>query len=311
MKKYILFGFFAFLLTSPETIAQSNPAKSESPSEKAPSTYKAEIVKWRTEQETKLRSENNWLSVVGLAWLKPGDNSVGSGDDNQVRMPASISKNLGNFNLSGDQVFLELITAEGVTVNGEKSEAAKPYPLVADTEGKATEVKSGPVTFFMIKRKNGYGVRIKDSTSVARQNFKGRQWYDVDEKLKIEAKFVPFPKPKKIIVPDVLGNDNLEESPGYVQFKLNGKSYKLTPTMEENELFFVFKDKSCGKESYAAARFLYAEAAKDGKVILDFNKTVNPPCAFTDFATCPLPPKSNLLTAAILAGEKKPLESRH
>lgn len=273
--------------------------------------YKSDLETWRTEQEKRLRSETSWLSVVGLAWLKDGKSTIGSGPDNQVKLPSSAPANLGTLELKDGQVALRLATDEGVTVNGSKADAKRSYSLTADVDGKPTEVKTGTVTFFLIKRKNGQGIRIKDSAAVARESFKGRKWFDVDPNLRIEATWKPFESIQKIIVPDILGNENLEESPGVVEFNIKGKVYQLTPTLDEGELFFVFKDATCGKQSYGAARFLYAEAAKDGKVILDFNRTTNPPCAFTDFATCPLPPKSNILTVAIRAGEKAPLEKHH
>ncbi len=273
--------------------------------------YQTDIETWRTEQEKRLRSETSWLSVVGLAWLKDGKNTVGSGSNNQVKLPASTPENLGTLELSNGKVELKISSADGMTVNGEKADSKKSYPLTADLDGKPTEIRNGTVSFFLIKRKNGHGIRIKDAAATARESFKGRQWYKVDPNLKIEATWKPFEKPEKLIVPDILGNENEEMSPGVAEFKIKGKVYKLTPTAEDDELFFVFKDATCGKQSYGAARFLYAEAPKDGKVILDFNRTVNPPCAFTDFATCPLPPKSNVLTAAIRAGEKAPLEKHH
>ncbi len=273
--------------------------------------YKTDTESWRTEQEKRLRSESSWLSVVGLAWLKKGEQSLGSGSENKVKLPPSAPETLGIATLKNNKVSLKITFPDGVTIDKVAAEKNKTYDLVPDTEGTATEVKVGTVTFFAIKRKNGYGIRIKDSASIARASFKGRQWYDVDPNLKVEAKWVAYPKVKKLVVPDILGNENLEDSPGYAEFEFKGKKHKLTPTTEDNELFFVFCDQSCGQESYGAARFLYAEAPKDGKVVLDFNKTTNPPCAFTDFATCPLPPKGNRLSAAILAGEKKPLDGHH
>lgn len=270
--------------------------------------YKSEIEGWRADQEKKLRGESSWLSVVGLAWLKEGENSFGSSSNNQVKLPSSVPEKLGLLRLENGKVKVSFSNAEGISINGEKAAAKKDYPMVADIEGKPTEVRIGTVSFFLIKRKNGFGIRIKDSAATARQSFQGRQWYKVDPKFKIEAIWKPFDKPTKIIVPDVLGNENEETSHGVAEFKIDGKIYQITPTTEDKDLFFVFKDATCGKQSYGAARFLYADAPKDGKVILDFNRTINPPCAFTDFATCPLPPKSNHISALITAGEKKPLE---
>jgi uncharacterized protein (DUF1684 family) len=169
-----------------------------------------------------------------------------------------------------------------------------------------SEIKTGSVTLFLIKRPNGFGVRVKDTNSEARRKFRGRRWFPGEAKYVIKARWTALKEPKKLEVPDIIGNTVEENSPGFASFEIEGQTVSLYPTLEDGKLFFVFKDKTSGKETYGAARFLYADPAQNGEVILDFNRAVNPPCAFTAYATCPLPPPENRLTVAIKAGERTP-----
>ncbi|HEX4924243.1 MAG TPA: DUF1684 domain-containing protein [Bdellovibrionales bacterium] len=273
----------------------------------AAANFEQELKTWRAEQESKLRSEGSWLAVVGLHWLKEGESSLGASDRATVVLPEPAPLKLGWVHLKNGKATLKLDTVQGVTVGGARAEAGRSYELKTDADdGGPTEVRAGSVTWFLIKRPNGVGVRVKDANAEARRNFKGRKWYAPDASYKITAKWTELKSPKTLIVPDIMGNDNEEPSPGYATFTIEGKNVDLYPTKEGDKLFFVFKDKTSGKETYGAARFLYATLPKDGKVELDFNRAVNPPCAFTDFATCPLPPKENRLDVAIKAGELKP-----
>lgn len=268
--------------------------------------FDKETKAWREEQEKKLRGEEGWLSVVGLTWLKDGDNYVGASDRATIILPEGAPLKLGVITYSGGKAQIRFDSVKGVTVAGKPVELSKTYDLVDDESGSATEIKVGSVKFYLIKRSAKVGVRMKDSASHARRNFKGRKWYGPNLKFKIEAKWTELQTPKMLNVPDILGNSNDEPSPGYATFELDGKKLDLYPTKDGDTLFFVFNDKTSGKETYGAGRFLYAGLPKDGKVVLDFNRAINPPCAFTEFATCPLPPKENRLQAAIPAGELKP-----
>ena len=275
--------------------------------------YQKEVEEFRTKAEERLKSPDNWLSVVGLDWLKDGVNTVGSASDNQIKLPQSAPKKLGTIRFSEKTgATIRFLVTENVTLDGNPVASDKDYPLADDTQASVSKVSVGTITFFAIKRKNGMGVRIKDTEADTRKNFAGRKWYPVDSKFKISARWVPHTQPKKISIPDVIGNLNEEVSPGYAEFNLDGQVIQLHPTQEGENLFFVFRDLTSGKDSYGASRFLYAQlesknANQPGFVTLDFNKSYNPPCAFTKFATCPLPPKENILKVAIRAGELKPL----
>src|SRR6516162_5455203 len=156
---------------------------------------------------------------------------------------------------------------------------------------------------FVIQRANRFGIRLKDKNSATRKAFSGLKYFPVQEQYRVEARFLPYDPPKKIAVPNILGDTEEEPSPGYVEFTLSGQKCRLDPVSAGDELFFIFRDLTSGKETYPSGRFLYTDMPKNGEVVLDFNKAVNPPCAFTPFATCPLPPKQNHLPIRIEAGE--------
>jgi uncharacterized protein len=239
----------------------------------AASVWMNELADWRKKQDERLRAEGGWLSVVGLQWLKDGDNP------------------LAGFG----------------TVRLEKGRATyEGQELKDDTSGEATAIKKGARHFFLIKRGDKIGARIKDNDAPARRNFKGRKWFPPDPKLVIRAKWTPYDPPKKLEIPNVLGMVDQEDCPGAATFELDGKTVSLSPTGALDDLFFVFKDKTSGRETYGAGRFLSAGKPENGELVLDFNRAVSPPCAFTAYATCPMPPKENRLPVAIRAGELKP-----
>jgi uncharacterized protein (DUF1684 family) len=155
----------------------------------------------------------------------------------------------------------------------------------------------------VIERGNRYGIRLKDKNSELRKAFTGLKYFPPLEEYRVKARFVPYDPPKMIPVPNILGQVDEEPSPGYVVFMLNGRECRLDPVTEGDSLFFIFKDLTSGKETYPPGRFLNTEMPQNGEVVLDFNQAYNPPCAFTPYATCPLPPEQNKLPIAIEAGE--------
>jgi len=156
---------------------------------------------------------------------------------------------------------------------------------------------------FVIKRGDRYAVRLRDKNSRLRREFTRRTWFPVDEKLRVIAQWIPYDPPKQMPGPNILGETEQEPCPGVAVFRLSGAEYRLEPVLEDGRLFFIFKDRTAGKQTYPAGRFLYADARPDGTVVLDFNRAYNPPCAFTPYATCPLPPRHNQLPVSIEAGE--------
>jgi uncharacterized protein (DUF1684 family) len=184
---------------------------------------------------------------------------------------------------------------------------AKDSELHTDAQGNNPDkLHMGSLTMTIISRGDKLGVRVKDKESKARKEFKGLSYYPIDPKLRIVADFIPYTPPKQSPIPTVLGTTVQEPSPGRAEFMLDGKKLSLEPVIENADtLFFIFKDSTAGHETYGAGRFLYTDNPHDGKVVIDFNKAENPPCAFTPYATCPLPPPQNRLAIPIRAGEKK------
>ena len=268
--------------------------------------YQRSIAEWRAQREAKLKAEDGWLTVVGLTWLKPGANRVGSDPSFEVRLPKSVPANVGTLTLKAGKVRFTPAPAVAVTMNGA---AAKETELKPDVDAKYDRLAVGRVKFFIIKREDKMGVRIKDNDSAARREFSGLKWYPVDPSWRVTAKYVPFDKPHTMTFDTAVGVKEQDESPGYVIFQRAGKEYRLEPVVEDNELWFVMRDQTSGKTTYGASRFLYTDLPKAGvkqagTVEIDFNKAENPPCVFTDYATCPLPPPQNRLPLAVTAGEQ-------
>jgi uncharacterized protein len=271
-----------------------------------------DLQTFRKEREDSLKK--NWLVVSGLTWLKEGDNSVGSDKKSDVNLPKTTPEHLGRLIFKNKKVTMIFSAARfkdygAVTLNGKNVVAEKKYNMLPDTTGKETTVDIGGVNFHVIERPNGFGIRIKDPNAETLKEFKGLNWWPEKKNFIVEGKWHEIKPEKTLRVPDVLGNVTDEKIDGSVQFSINGEKYELFPTRDKDDLFFVFKDLTAGKTSYGTGRFLTAKIEHGGKVILDFNRAYNPPCAQILYATCPVPPAENALKVAIEAGEKAP--NRH
>lgn len=266
--------------------------------------YAAEINKWRSEHETELKKDSGWLTVVGLTWLKDGKNTIGTGDGFDVELTNNFKKGrFGEIDFHDGKAILTVVS--GVDATGDD----KPFTageLTSDEKGKPTSIKTGTQTFYLIKREERFGIRLKDDNSDARRAFTHLNWYPIDPAFRVTAQFERYRAPKEVLIPNVLGGDFKMKSPGVVKFKLHGKQVTLeTVEEDEGELFIIFRDQTSRTTTYGAGRFLYAVKPVGDQVVLDFNKAENPPCAFTSFATCPLPPQQNRLQIAVPAGEKR------
>lgn len=272
-------------------------------SARAQTDYASTIEKWRSEQEANLKKETGWLTVAGLFWLKEGTNTVGAGEAFAVRLTDNFKQGkFGEIDFKNGVATLKVESGVEAQAGGK---SISTIDLVSDEKGKPTEIRTGTQTFFLIKREDRFGIRLRDSNSEARWNFKGRHWFPIDESSKVTARLEAWPEPKEIMIPNVLGGHFKMKSPGLLKFTLNGKECSLEPVAEDDQLFIIFGDGSNRDETYKAGRFLYADMPVNGEVVLDFNKAYNPPCAFTPFATCPLPPPQNKLEVEIKAGEKR------
>jgi uncharacterized protein (DUF1684 family) len=260
---------------------------------------------WHAGRIARLTSESGWLTLVGLDWLSEGENAFGSDPELAVPLEHSgLPAKAGVLVLKGTSVRLVPQPGIALTVNGQP---ATERALKSDEEGQPDLLKAGRLSFFVIRRGERFAIRVKDPESPARKAFKGIDCYPADPTFRVTGEFIPYPEPKKVPIPTVLGTVEEQISPGVVRFTLKGKTFTLQPVIEDPEhpeLFFVFNDATSGKTTYPAGRFVYAPMPKDGKVTLDFNRAYNPPCAFSPYATCPLPPKSNRMDIAVEAGEK-------
>jgi uncharacterized protein (DUF1684 family) len=265
-------------------------------------TYERTIERWRAQREVELKADDGWLTVAGLFWLKPGLNHAGADPANEVALPAGRAPaRLGAFDLRDERVVFVAEPGTGVTVGGEPARRADLTP-----GPRAPSIIVGDLTMFIIKRGDRFGVRMRDRHSALRREFTGLRWYPIDGAYRVTARFVAYPVAKTILVPNIIGDTPAMQSPGFVEFTMSGQTLRLEPVLESSdadELFFIVGDATNGHGTYGAGRFLYTDLPRDGRVVLDFNKLENPPCAFTPFATCPLPPPQNKLAVSIEAGE--------
>jgi uncharacterized protein len=265
------------------------------------SEYEATIRAWQTHRDAGLRSPDGWLTLVGLFWLKSGENSIGSGPSNDFGLPPGAPSQLGSLRLTGGKVTFTNLADASIRV-GDKP-VTQPVVL-SDDDDNPDVVHSGSISFYVIKRGKRLGIRAKDSSNPALKNFTGMQYFPVNPELHFaDAKLIP--DKRQIPILNIVGQTDLEESPGYVSFNYRGEEYRLRPIYEGQTLFFLFKDPTNKSTTYQAGRMLNTPLPKDGKVDLDFNRSYNPPCTFTPYATCPLPPKENTLSFPVEAGEKR------
>ena len=265
--------------------------------------YTKEIETWHQERIESLKKEDGWLNLAGLFWLQEGRNSFGADKANNVIFPKGKSEPiLGDLVVKNGEVFAEIKPNVFVLHDSQPVESLRIFPY--EKLSKPTVLAHNSLRWFVIKRGEKLGVRLRDLESPYLKEFKGIETFPVDENWRIEAKLEPAID-KKIPITDVLGETNLQPSPGSLVFKIKGQTYKLDAIDNGKNLFIIFADKTTKHETYGSGRFLYADKPDaDGITYLDFNKATNPPCAFTPYATCPLPPKQNFLPIAVAAGEK-------
>jgi uncharacterized protein (DUF1684 family) len=269
--------------------------------------HKNEIQKWQSDRLASLTKEDGWLTLVGLFWLNEGENKFGSDPKNAVVLPQEKAPALAG-SLWLEKGHVRLITRPGVEITA----AGKPVTTLDlkddNDDSGPTVLKVGSLLINIVKRGDRIGVRVKDTESRTRREFKGLEYFPIDPKWRVEARFEPYQPPKTIPITNVLGMTDDEVSPGALAFEVSGKTYRIDPILEkgETDYFVMIADETTGRETYGAGRYLYVSPPDaSGRVVVDFNKTYSPPCAFTNFATCPLPPKQNHLPFRIEAGEKK------
>ncbi|PWB79053.1 MAG: hypothetical protein C3F15_00405 [Holophagae bacterium] len=269
--------------------------------------YLAEVEAWRAERLQRLTAADGWLTVVGLHWLVPGVNRFGSDPANEIPLRSpDVPPLVGTVELLADGSLIARAEAgTGVTVNGAPLAEAT---LHSDAQGKPDILGVSRLTFYIIDRGGRLGARVKDPEAAARKEFTGIEHFPIDPRYRVTARLDPYPKPREVPIPTVLGTPTTMLAPGVLRFTLLGKEVSLEPYREspgEDTYFLIFRDRTSGDTTYGGGRFLDAAAVgADGLTVLDFNLAYSPPCAFTPHATCPLPPPQNSLRVAVEAGEK-------
>lgn len=268
----------------------------------ASDAHRAEVEAWHARRIESLRRPEGWLSLVGLFALRDGELRFGSGSDADLAAPADRPALIATFTVDGGEVTLS--AAAGVDLR-HAGEAVTRITMRSDAEGDPTTLEVDDLVFYVIDRDGRPYLRVKDRRAPLLQSFAGIDRWPVRAQWRVEGRWVAFAEPRLVRVPNIIGIVEEVLVPAAVEFDRNGRTHRLLPTAFDGSLFFVFGDATNGVESYGAGRFLYTELPdSNGRVVLDFNRSYNPPCVFTPFATCPLPPEDNTLDLAIEAGEK-------
>ena len=266
--------------------------------------YVKEINEWDAKRVTRLKADDGWLNLVGRFWLKQGESTFGSSRDNDIVIESSkLPEHIGSFLFNDTTVTFKAKDDVEVLQDGKP---VKEIVLIDDQKKDMTVLQIGSIKFNLIVRDTLYGIRFRDLNSDLVKNFKGVERFPIDESWKLNATFETYNPPKEIEVPNVLGQISKEKSSGAVVFKRDGEIYKIDAVDEGGDrLFLIIADQTSGDETYGGGRFMYVNKPDStGTILLDFNKAYNPPCVFTKYATCPMPPLQNYLKLRIEAGEK-------
>jgi len=267
----------------------------------------ADWIAWQAQRSESVAGTNGWTTLIGLHWLHEGDNSAGSGSTNDAvlhsdKLPASV----GTFLRRGTNVSFTTAVDANVQVSGQRIQQVD---IVTDTSTNPTRLKIGSISIVVIQRGERIGLRVRDSESPARRNFKGLPYFPYDPAWRLEGRFSAYPETQRLRVPDITGSFQNFPSPGEIIFNAGGSEWRLAVAIESDlpDYFVMFHDDTANDKTYPAGRFLYVEKPLSGdRVVIDFNRAYTPPCGFTEFATCPLPPRQNWLPFPIKAGELEP-----
>jgi uncharacterized protein (DUF1684 family) len=299
--KLLLLGIFCALLAAPVFAQDAN--------------WEHELAAWRTQHVNDLLKPAGWLSLTGLEWLQAGDNSFGTAADNKIHLAGTGAGHIGILHLEGNSVQL-LPPPGGFPPDLRVADAPAKEQLLsveADKDRNAPHLTIGTLNMYVIRREDKYALRVKDSKSPTLVGFHGLNWYEPNEKYRVKANWIPYNPPKSVTLATLAGTTYAQPVPGGAEFVLEGKTYRLEPVLEDpaaTQLFFILRDTTSSTATYKACRFLYTVLPshgvdKPGELWLDLNRLENPPCAYTPFATCPLPPPQNRLPIALPVGEKR------
>jgi len=262
--------------------------------------YEEEIETWRLNRERDLKADDGWLTVSALFFLREGENSFGSNQTNDLVLPDRVPPKAGVFELRNGTVRVRALADNTVTVDGEAVTSAQLYP----SESRTTLILDR-LSLWVHLSGERLAIRVRDIESKIRKNFTDLDWYPIDQRYRVRAKFTPHAQPITVKTMNILGDLESHTSEGYVTLTVAGKTVRMLSLSSGKRLWFIMRDLTSGDETYPAARFLYADAPDtNGWTTVDFNMAYNPPCAFNPHTTCPLPPPDNRLDVRIEAGEK-------
>ena len=265
-------------------------------------SYVKSIEEWQLSRLERLKSKNGWLSLAGLFWLEEGESTFGSDSSNDIVFPDKAEGYCGTITRNGDQVFVHVNA--GTEIMHEEDQVTT-MELENDHSDNTTYLQQGDLAWYIIKRGEKLGIRLRDHHHPRIGELDHIPSYPISTDYVVEAILEPFPEPKTITVATpVEGISESYQCPGELHFRINREDLVLYPFTSGNGYFLVIADETSGMDTYGAGRFMYATPDSTGRIVLDFNKAYNPPCAFSPFATCPFPPKENYLPVAIEAGEK-------
>jgi len=292
--------------------AQSVPRSSAEPASAGDAQWRQDLAAWRTQREATISAPDGWLTLIGLEWLKPGVNTVGSAADCQIRIRTQAPEHIGLLTVSPKS--LQILAPAGgfppdLTIDGAPAREG----LLAADDAKPNTISWHGLSMMVLHRGNRYALRIKDADSPTRASFHGLNWYPPDPHFRVSAHWIPYNPPHIEKIPTIIGTTLNLPSPGAAEFTLDGKTLRLEPVIEGGDqtvLFFILRDQTSQSTTYEAARFLHTGLpdhglTSPGHLELDFNQLENPPCAYTSYATCPLPPQQNRLQVSIPAGEER------
>jgi uncharacterized protein len=294
------FAFACLFLLAPNLSAQQTQWQNETDA-------------WRAQHATELQKPDGWLSLTALEWLDPGDTSVGSAPDNKIHLPPGGPDHAGVLHLEGSTVTLNPPSGgfpAGLLIDGQPARVQQLH-TDADSDKHNPRITIGTLNFYVVNRGDRFALRIKDANSEALTHFHPLNWYPLDESYRVTARWTPYHPQKTITLARLAGSSYQQPVPGAAEFTLHGKTYQLEPVLEDPavaKLFLILRDATSATTTYAACRFLYTGFPdhgldQPGELVLDFNRLENPPCAYTPYSTCPLPPPQNRLAIALPVGE--------
>ncbi|HTG28206.1 MAG TPA: DUF1684 domain-containing protein [Methylomirabilota bacterium] len=293
----------------------SSNSRATKPDSSDQDAWQKDLLDWRAKHVAELHKPDGWLSLSGLEWLQPGDNSFGGAADNKIHLAGTKVAHLGVLQLDGQTVRL-LEPSGGFPPGFLVARAAAKSQVLrtdADNDKNAPHLTIETLNMYVIRRGDRFALRVKDSKSQALLGFHGLKWYAPDPAYRVTAKWIPYNPPKTVGLDTLAGTHYSQPVPGAAEFKLTGETYRLEPVLEDSDpkkLFFILRDTTSASTTYGACRFLYTAlpsegVTKPGDLVLDFNHLENPPCAYTPFATCPLPPPGNRLHIGLPVGEQR------